>query len=115
LSLSKEHPRSAEYVIPAKPGDFEWVKATAEARMDQPEWDVGHMTQYVVQFRRGESVVKQRTVHLQRALEPGWSKELHFYMRPPKEEFDNVCVKFLYFGTQAHLLIDNARLQAFND
>ena len=115
LFLDKAHPHSAEYIIAARPGDFEWVKATAEASVERQEWSVGHMTQYVVQFRRGNSVVKQRTVHLQRALEPGWPRELHFYMRPPEEEFDNVCVKFLYFGTQAHLLIDNARLQAFND
>jgi hypothetical protein len=115
LALDAQHPRSTEWVIPARPGQFTWVRAYAEARANQTEWDMNRMTQYVVRFRRGHEVVKERTVRLQRALEAGWPRELHFDMRPPKAEFDNVSVTFLYYGTTTNLLLDNARLEAFDE
>jgi hypothetical protein len=115
LKLDTEHPRSAEWVIPVKRSEFEWVRAYAQARADQKEWDVNRMTQYVVRFRRGDEILKTRTVHLQRALEGGWSRELHFDMRPPKADFDNILVTFLYYGTTTNLLLDNARLEAFDE
>lgn len=114
LVLNAQHPLSQEYVIPARPGQFEWVRASALARTSQPEWSVGHMSQYVVRFRLGKKMVKERTVHFQRALEPNWSRELHFYMRPPEEAFDNVAILFVYRGTSAYLVFDNAKLEAFD-
>ncbi|WP_073283463.1 hypothetical protein [Hymenobacter psychrotolerans] len=115
LALDAAHPQSTEWVIPARPGQFEWVRASADARADQAEWDASRMTQYVVRFRRGNEVVKERTVRLQRALDAAWPRTLHFDMRPPKAEFDNVSITFLYYGTNANLLLDNARLEAFDD
>ena len=73
------------------------------------------MTQYVVRFRLGNTVVKERTVRLQRALDAGWPRELHFDMRPPKVDVDNISITFLYYGTTANLLLDNARVEAFED
>ncbi|MCB2378224.1 hypothetical protein LGH70_11555 [Hymenobacter sp. BT635] len=115
LALDSLHPQSTEYVLPARPGDFQWVRASALARANSTEWDMPRMTQYVVRFRRGTEVVKARTVRLQRALEGGWPRELHFDMRPPREDFDNVSVVFLYYGTQAGLLLDNAKLTVFDE
>ncbi|MBC8083151.1 MAG: hypothetical protein H7Z21_08070, partial [Hymenobacter sp.] len=116
LALDAAHPHSTEWVIPARPGQFKWVRASAKARADQMEWDMNRMTQYVIRFRRGNEIVKARTVRLQRALvDAGWPRELHFDVRPPKADFDNVSVTFLYYGTTANLLLDNARLEAFDD
>jgi hypothetical protein len=115
LALDSLHPQSTEYVLPARPGDFEWLQASAVARATYTEWDMPRMTQYVVRFRRGTQIVKERTVRLQRALEGGQTRELHFNMRPPHEDFDNVSVVFLYYGTQAGLLLDTAELRVFDE
>jgi hypothetical protein len=115
LALDAQHPHSTEWTVPVQPGQFTWVRASAQARADQTEWDMNRMTQYVVRFRRGQEVVKERTVRLQRALEGGWPRELHFDMRPPQADFDNVSITFLYYGTSANLLLDNARLEAFDE
>ncbi|MCB2407560.1 hypothetical protein [Hymenobacter lucidus] len=115
LVLDSLHPQSTEYVIPARPGDFQWVRASALARTEYTEWDMPRMTQYVVRFRRGTTVVKERTVRLQRALEDGWLRELHFDMRPPREDFDNVSVVFRYYGTHTGLLLDDAKLTVFDE
>lgn len=115
LRLHAGFTHSAEYRIAARPGDFQWVRASADARADSKEWDLGHMTQYVVRFQLGDKIVKERTVHFQRALEANWPRNLHFYMRPPQEPFDKVVVTFLYFGSTANLVLDNARLEAFDE
>ncbi|UOQ72025.1 hypothetical protein [Hymenobacter cellulosilyticus] len=115
LALDSLHPQSTEYVLPARPGDFEWVRASAVAKANYKEWEMPRMTQYVIRFRRGTEVVKERTVRLQRALEDNWPRELHFDMRPPKDDFDNVSVVFLYYGTKTGLLLDSATLTAFDE
>ncbi|TGE23028.1 hypothetical protein [Hymenobacter metallicola] len=115
LALDSLHPQSTEYVVAAKPGDFQWLRASALARAEYKEWEMPRMTQYVVRFRRGTEVVKERTVRLQRALDDSWPRELHFDMRPPKEEFDNVSVVFLYYGTRTGLLLDNAKITVFDE
>ena len=114
LLLDSAHPRSPEYVIPAQPGQFKWVRGSALASTAQPEWVEGHMTQFVVRFCQGPRVVRERTVQFQRVLQPNWPQELHFYVKAPREEFDHVTVVFLHYG-QAAMRFDNARLEGFDD
>lgn len=115
LALNSQHPQSQEWVLPARPGQFKWLRAYAEARTDAQEWDMFRMTEYMVRFRRGNEVVKTRAARFQRVLEAGWPRELYFDMRPPTEEFDNICISFIHKGTTANVVFDNARLEAFDD
>lgn len=114
LLLDAAHPTSAEYTIPAKPGQFEWVEGKALASTSQPEWVEGHMTQFVVRFCQGTRVVRERTVQYQRVLQPNQPQELHFYVKAPHEEYDHVTVVFLHHG-QATMWFDKAQLAAFDD
>ncbi|UOG73835.1 hypothetical protein MTX78_17135 [Hymenobacter tibetensis] len=115
LALDSTHSRSQEWVIPARPGQFEWLRAYADVRAADKEWDLNRMTQYVIRFRRGDDILRARTVRFQRALEPGWPRTLHFDVHTPKEDFDNISITFLYYGTAANLLLDNAKLEAFDE
>ncbi|UOQ65233.1 hypothetical protein [Hymenobacter volaticus] len=115
LALDSLHRQSTEWIIPARPGQFEWLRAYADARADQKEWDLNRMTQYVIRFRHGNDIVKARTIRFQRALDAAWPRTLFFDVRPPKEEFDSISITFLYYGTTANLLLDNARLEAFDE
>ncbi|HLK98772.1 MAG TPA: hypothetical protein VK364_13455, partial [Hymenobacter sp.] len=115
LVLDATHPHSAEWVIPVQSNQFEWVRAYVEAKTDRVEWNIGLMTQYVVRFRRGSEIIKERTVRVQRALDPGWPRELHFDLHRPKADYDNISITFLYYGTAANLFLDNARLEGFDE
>jgi hypothetical protein len=72
------------------------------------------MTQFVVRFCQGARVVRERTVHFQRVLQPNWPQELSFYIKVPREEFDHITVVFLHHGSAA-VRFDNARLAAFDE
>ena len=114
LLLDAAHPRSAEYTVPARRGQFGWVQGSALACASQGEDVEGRMSQFVVRFCQGPRVVRARTVQFQRALQPNRPQELRFYVKAPREDFDHVTVEFLHFGT-ATVRFDNARLTAFDE
>ena len=114
LLLDAAHPRSAEFDIPARPGQFKWVQGRAVASTSQPEWIEGKMTQFAVRFCQGSRVVRERTVQFQRVLQPNAPQELQFYIKAPREEFDHVTVVFLHYG-QAAMRFDDAQLAGFDE
>ncbi|WP_310397336.1 hypothetical protein [Hymenobacter sp.] len=114
LLLDAAHPRSLEYVIPARRGQFKWVQGSALASASQGEDGEGKMTQFVVRFCQGARVVRERTVHFQRALAPDWPRQLRFYFKAPADDYDHITVVFLHHGP-ATVRFDNARLAVFDD
>ena len=114
LLVDAAHPSSAEYRIAARPGQFRWLEARALARTSAPEFVEGQMTQFVVRFGLGGRVVRERTVQFQRVLAPGEARELCFFFKAPREEFDHVTVVFLHHG-HAAMQFDEARLMAFDE
>ena len=114
LLLDNAHPHSPEYTIAARSGQFGWVQGSALASSTEGEQPEGKMTQFVVRFYQGPRIVRERTVQFQRALQPNWPQELHFYVKAPHEEFDHLTVVFLHYGN-ATMRFDNARLVAFDE
>lgn len=114
LQLDAAHPRSPEYAVPAHPGQFEWLECSALASTDQPEWDRYRMATMIVRFCQGRQVVRERSVRLQRALQPGWPQELKFYFKAPHEAFDHLTISFEHAGA-ATLLYDNLQLAGFEE
>jgi hypothetical protein len=114
LLLDAAHPSSPEYTIAMHRGQFQWVRGSALASSSMGEQVEGKMTQFVVRFCQGPRIVRERTVQFQRALQPDWAQELHFYVKAPREEFDHVVVVFLHHGP-ATMRFDNARLAAFDE
>ena len=114
LLLDRTHPRSPEYRIPVRRGQFQWVRGSALAQATLGEQVEGKMTQFVVRFCQGPTTVRERTVQFQRALQPNEPQELHFYIKAPREDFDRVVVVFLHQGP-ATVLFDDARLEAFDE
>ena len=114
LLLDAAHPRSTEFDIPARPGQFRWVQGRALASTSAPEWIEGKMTQFVVQFCQGPRVVRERTVQFQRVLQPNAPQELQFYIKAPREAFDHITVVFLHHG-QAAMRFDDAQLAGFDE
>ena len=114
LLLDAAHPSSREYVIPARRGQFRWVRGSALASSSDYEYQEGHYTQFVVKFCQGDKVLRERTVQYQRVLQPGVPQQLSFYIKAPSADFDHLKVVFLHHGT-ASMLFDNASLTAFDD
>ncbi|SNR40166.1 hypothetical protein [Hymenobacter mucosus] len=112
LVLDKDHQNSPDFSVDLKPGDVKWLRASVQARTDEPVWNTWDMTQLFITFRKGDKVVKEKSVRLQRALELGWASTLPVDIKAPQEPYDRVTVK-LWHPNTTRLVVDELRLEAF--
>ncbi|RAK65226.1 hypothetical protein [Hymenobacter edaphi] len=114
LPLDAEHPRSAVYRVPLNPAEVQWVRVKARAQVSGPRGYTDKMDRLIVRYCRGEEVLKQKDIRLQRALEEGWPREIYLDLHAPRgEDYDNVTFHFEHFGSGQRLLLDEARVEAF--
>ncbi|MCC3157373.1 hypothetical protein LJ737_08985 [Hymenobacter sp. 15J16-1T3B] len=114
LALDNEHQTSPQFRIPASPGEVKWVRARAQAKCVQKEFDMWKMTQMLVRFRRGDTTVKEGMIRLQRAVEEGWPSEVYLDVEAPQDEdFDSITVEFWNAGSPARILIDDLSVEKF--
>ncbi|RAK65227.1 hypothetical protein [Hymenobacter edaphi] len=115
LLLDKDHQNSPEYRISATPADVKWVRVRARARCVQKEWDTWKMTQLVVSYRRGDERVKEGIIRLQRVVDQDWPSEVYLDLQAPAEAFDNVRVALWNADGPQPILIDELRVEAFEE
>ncbi|GAB3837925.1 hypothetical protein [Hymenobacter jeollabukensis] len=114
LPLDAEHPRSIVYRVPIDPRQVRWVRVKAQAQVSGPRGYIDKMDRLIVRYCRGEEVLKQKDIRLQRALEEGWPREIYLDLKGPRgEDYDNVTFHFEHFGSGQRLLLDDVRVEAF--
>jgi hypothetical protein len=106
LLLNQEKQFSPEFELPVKPGETGWLRATATFQCEPKEWDWWAMTQFLVRFRQGDKVIKDRMVRLQRHVDGGEVKTLFFDTKIPDKPFDRVTVLFWNAGSNKTIRID---------
>ncbi|TVR86696.1 MAG: hypothetical protein EA411_09870 [Saprospirales bacterium] len=86
------------------------VRAIADFRIDQKEWNVWNQGQFIVKFFDGEQEVRSRIIRVQRFLEPNQQREIYIDARLPGTVFDRVGIQFYNPGSPHPLLVDNLRV-----
>ena len=114
LAVDPAHRRSRQYRIPAQPGQFDWLRVSLQVSANRQEWNTDLMAECRVRFLQGNKIVKERDVHPQRILTPGWPRPVSFDVRAPRQPFDAVLVDFRTLG-DTHVLIDDVRIEAFEE
>ncbi|MEM1119115.1 MAG: hypothetical protein AAGJ18_01620, partial [Bacteroidota bacterium] len=91
----------------------EWLRVGADFFLVSKEWDVWKMTQLIVEFRKGEEIIKKRVIRVQRQLsENAWQKNWTD-MKIPKIDFDTVRVYFWNPNSQKDLYIDDLTVETY--
>ncbi len=114
LVLNKEKQFSPEFELPVKINDSHWLRASATFRCEPKEWDWWAMTQFVVRFRQGDKIVKERMIRLQRHVDGGEVKSIFFDTKIPTQPFDRVTVLFWNAGSDKTVRIDDLTVEAFD-
>lgn len=114
LLLTRDKQFSPEYEVPVKPGECHWLRATATFRCDPKEWDWWEMTQFVVRFRQGDKIVKERMIRLQRHVDGQEVKTIFFDTQIPEQPFDRVSVLFWNAGSQQTVRVDDLKVVAYD-
>ncbi|RYE25698.1 MAG: hypothetical protein EOP51_03225 [Sphingobacteriales bacterium] len=83
--LVKEHSSSKEYTFPYERGSAKWLRAEATFRSVYKEWEAWRMTQFVVRFKKGDTVIKENMIRLFRWLDNGTTKNIYIDTKIPKE------------------------------
>lgn len=108
-------PAFIAYAPPASPGTMpKWARASVTFRCDPKEWDWWKMTQFIVRFKSGDSIVKERMIRLQRHVDGGEVKTVFFDTKLPAG-FDKMEVLFWNAGGDKTVLLDDLRVEVFNE
>ncbi|MBK7939645.1 MAG: hypothetical protein IPJ82_22305 [Lewinellaceae bacterium] len=109
-------PAWAVYAPPANPDTMpKWVRATVTFRCDPKEWDWWSMTQFIVRFKMSDNVVKERMIRLQRHVDGSEVKTIFFDTKLPSGYFDHMEVLFWNAGGSKTILLDDLRVEVFNE
>lgn len=113
MVLNKEKQASPEFDLPVKSGESGWVRAACSFRCEPREGETWRMAQFVLRFRLGDKIVKDRMIRLQRHVDGSETRIIFFDTRIPNQPFDRVSVLFWNADSDKTLRIDDLRVERF--
>ncbi|MBL7826199.1 MAG: hypothetical protein JNJ57_06170, partial [Saprospiraceae bacterium] len=113
LIIDSARPFSPAYNIKSPGSDYPWIRATATFQCSQKEWEWWAMTQFIIRFKSGDQIVKDRMVRLQRHIDGSEIKTLFFDTKAPKKPYDHLEVLFWNPGSNTTVKIDELQVEAF--
>lgn len=113
LIINKEKVFSPEFDLPIISGEKGWIRAACIFRSEPKEWETWKMTQFIVRFRLGDKIVKERMIRLQRHVEGNEPKMIFFDTRLPAQSFDRATVFFWNPGSDNKVLVDDLKVEVF--
>lgn len=102
-----------EYDLPIKPNDSRWLRTFCRFRCDQKEWETWKMTNFIVRFRQGDKIVKERSIKLQRHIDGNETQSIFFDTQLPPA-FDRAAVFFWNPGSTQNIRIDDLTVEVFD-
>ncbi len=113
MLLDKTKQVSPEFDVPVRSGEMGWLRASCDFRCDHREAETWKMTQFVLRFRLGDKIVKDRMIRLQRHVDGNEIKVVFFDTRIPDQPFDRVSVIFWNAESDKTIRIDELRVYGF--
>lgn len=94
----------------------EWLRCEADFMIQSREWTGWKYTQWIVQFMRGEEVIKSNMIRLQRLVKDDHvPTHLFFDVQVPRQSFDR-CTMTLWNATSpGQVLMDNLKVSFFQE
>lgn len=113
LCIQIEAPFSNSYRARIPGVDKTWLRASFDFELRAKTWDSWAMAQVIVEFKRGDQVLKAHFLRPERLLDGG-RQNLHFDMPlPDPGSYDELSVKVWKPGLGGLVLLDNLVLTAF--
>jgi hypothetical protein len=94
----KGEQHSPELRLQPPPPDLDWIRATSLIEIEHKEWNVWKMTEFVIQFKKGDKIIKENMIRVQRLLNDFEEKYISIDAKIPEAEFDHIVVFFKNFS-----------------
>jgi len=112
LCLNEEIQSSPKYLC-TPDNDFEWIRVEADFSIQQKEWDIWKMTQFIVKFRKNDTAIKSKMIRLHRILKDGESKSIHIDLKKPDSDFDQIEIQFWNADSDKEIQIQNLKVESY--
>ncbi|HET8572292.1 MAG TPA: hypothetical protein VFL76_00345 [Edaphocola sp.] len=113
--LTGTHKISPEIIIPKPRQSVDRIRAYADVRIGDKEWNVWNMTQFIIRFKKSGQVVKTNMVRLQRILNDHEKKKVELdAVLPGPDDYDTIVIFFKNFNDHI-CTISNLKVIGFND
>ena len=73
---------------------FRYIRASADFRADQKEWNVWFMTQFIIRLKKGNNIVHESTIRVQRLLNDNETKNITTDIKTRGEDYDTIQIFF---------------------
>ena len=115
LFLDETNQMSESYNLPPLSiKNKKWVRATATFRATAREWDYWAMTQFIIEFKKGDKVLRSNMVRPHRLMSDNETRTVWLDAKVPNMDFDTVTIRFWNAGGHKKMLFDNLLVQSFN-
>ena len=91
-----------------------WLRAQATFRATTKEWNFWAMTQFIIEFKKGNDVVRTNMVRPHRLIGDNETRTIWLDAKVPNKDFDSVVIRFWNADGDKKMLIDNLSVQTFN-
>jgi hypothetical protein len=113
LIINGKNQFSPSFRLP-KPGtEYHWIRAGVTFRCEPKEWDWWAMTQFVVRFRDGDKVVKERMIRLQRHVDGSEPKQIWLDAAIPDKPYSEIEIFFWNAGSNKTVRLDDLYAEIF--
>ena len=113
--LDAIHQLSPDYQIPPLSiKSKKWLRAQATFRTTIKEGNFWTMTQFIIEFKKGNDVVRTNMVRPQRLIGDNETRTVWLDAKVPNVDFDTVTIRFWNAGGDKKMLLNDLVVQTFN-
>ncbi len=105
----------AVFSAPFATGDAGWFRASGTFRCRTKDWNIWSSPQLLLIFYNGGEILKSEQIRVYRFLNDGETKTLFMDIKAPKATFDRVGVSVWNGGGVMPILVDELKLEAFDE
>ncbi|WP_118974084.1 hypothetical protein [Taibaiella koreensis] len=91
FTVTQDEQHSISFPVKEK---HKWIRASADIHIDQKEWGLWFMTHYAVRLKKGNDVVQENSIRLQRLLDKGDTKNMTVDVKVKYDVYDNIELLF---------------------
>jgi hypothetical protein len=113
LIINGEKQFSPSFRLQPPGAEYHWIRAGVTFQCDPKEWDWWAMTQFVIRFREGDKVVKERMIRLQRHVDGSEAKQIWLDAAIPDKPYSEIEIFFWNAGSNKVVRLDDLYAEIF--
>ena len=112
LFIDAGHETTSDYNIPLPPSGYKWVRASADFKAIDKEWDQWRMPQFIICTLYQGKEVKINVLRIHRFLSSGEQRNIFLEMKLPDQPYDQLLIRCWNADSKCKTIIDNLKVTA---